>query len=115
MELHMADVEAEKVLFRGSSLRLAAECEARKQRRKKRKFHARGQLLADWMTEHQLAEELGKSIETVRSWRKARKGPPFRALEKTFIYERSVVQNWLRDGMISSPRERRQHRTGAST
>ena len=65
-------------------------------------------ILAGYLSERQLAEQLGLKVRTVRQWRIERVGPPF-----TFIgqdrdprYRIEAVRQWLRSREQSMPRER---------
>jgi hypothetical protein len=72
-------------------------------------------LLADYLTEHELAQQVRRSVATVRRWRQARIGPPFTLLgKKEFIYHREGARSWLRANEQAAPRAHRQRKNGAS-
>jgi hypothetical protein len=54
------------------------------------------QLLADYLTEDELALELGVTVRALQSWRHERRGPPYTRLGKKPVYRRSGVAEWLR-------------------
>ena len=54
-------------------------------------------LLANYLTEEQLAEELGKNERTVARWRALRKGPPFVVIGREIRYRREAIEKWLLD------------------
>jgi len=57
---------------------------------------AKTDLLAEFMTEGELAAELGKTIRTLQMWREHRKGPPFVRLGRQTLYRRDSVIGWLK-------------------
>jgi hypothetical protein len=50
-----------------------------------------GGILADWLTEDEVAAETGKRVRTLRSWRKLGKGPPFTRFGRTIKYRRDSL------------------------
>lgn len=56
------------------------------------------------LTEHQLAQELGYNIRTIRLWRAARKGPPYFQLGRRIMYRRAAVERWLQSLEQEQPR-----------
>jgi hypothetical protein len=66
--------------------------------RKSTSASARPGLLAEWATEQELAEELGKHPRTVARWRELRIGPPFAMNGETPIYHRPGAAKWLLAG-----------------
>jgi hypothetical protein len=63
----------------------------------RRKDQGAGQpaLLADYLTEPELAKQLRVSIRTLRNWRARQSGPPFVKVAKRVEYPRSGVPPWL--------------------
>ena len=55
-------------------------------------------LLADFLTEQKLAEQLGCHERTVARWRFKRKGPRFTVTGRRVIYHKTDVNEWLRSG-----------------
>jgi excisionase family DNA binding protein len=55
-----------------------------------------GELLADYLTQEQVADELGVSVKTLRSWRALCEGPPCTRLGPRLIrFHRTDVAEWL--------------------
>lgn len=52
-------------------------------------------LLGEKLTTGELAAELHRSTETVKRWRRERKGPPFLRLQGRVLYDRADVEAWL--------------------
>ena len=50
-----------------------------------------GGILAEWLTEDEVAAETGKKVRTLRSWRKQGKGPPFTRFGRTVKYRRDSL------------------------
>lgn len=61
-----------------------------------------GRLLNEWMTLDELAEELGVHKETVRTWNRERRGPPFARVGLRRLYRREAVREWLRRQEVAS-------------
>ncbi len=53
-------------------------------------------LLADWITREQLANELGLKTETLGRWEARRVGPPCTRIGRKALYRRASVQDWIR-------------------
>ena len=68
-------------------------------------------LLDDYWTESQLAEQVQRSKRTVERWRELRIGPPATPLGRAWIYSKPSARNWLRSNELPSPRARRQRTT----
>jgi hypothetical protein len=72
-----------------------------------------GGLLADWLTEEEVAVQLGHCEQTLRRWRMSGIGPPFSRNGRQFIYHKGDVSSWLRAGGINAatkPQPRRRAR-----
>jgi len=54
------------------------------------------ELLADFMSQAELARELGLTVRALESWRHQRTGPPYVRIGKTPMYRRAGVVEWLR-------------------
>jgi len=52
-------------------------------------------LLSGYLTERELAHELGRDARTLKRWRAAREGPAWVAIGRKILYRRSAVQDWL--------------------
>ena len=53
-------------------------------------------LLDEYLTEVEAADASGRKPRTLRSWRRARTGPPPTIIGKTVLYFRPSVVAWLR-------------------
>jgi hypothetical protein len=65
-------------------------------------------LLADYWTEAELAEQVRKCERTVERWRKLKIGPPATRMGKEIIYNKQSARSWLKAGEQPSVRSRRQ-------
>jgi phage terminase Nu1 subunit (DNA packaging protein) len=65
-------------------------------------------ILADYLTEKQLASRLGLNVRTVRQWRIERIGPPVTWVGQSRDphYRIEAVREWLRSREQPMPRER---------
>ena len=61
-----------------------------------------------YQTEAEKAEQLGKSVRTLQSWRKLRIGPPFVKVGNTPLYPIDEGEKWLRNQLQQPVRSRRQ-------
>jgi hypothetical protein len=52
-------------------------------------------LLADYLTEKELASELKVSPRTLLNWRQQRRGPPWTAVGRKVIYRKTSSAKWL--------------------
>ena len=66
-------------------------------------------LLADWLSEQALADELRKDIRTVQRWRGLRIGPPFVMNGKTPLYHVESARAWLAAGGVRPQKGGRRH------
>ena len=53
-------------------------------------------LLADWISRDQLAQELGLTSDTLYRWEARRLGPPCTRIGRKTLYRRASVQDWIR-------------------
>lgn len=53
-------------------------------------------VLSEWLTQAELAKELGVSQDTLRRWGSQRNGPPTMKLGMRVLYRREAVKDWLR-------------------
>ena len=53
-------------------------------------------LLADWISRDQLAQELRLKPDTLARWEARRQGPPCTRLGRKILYRRAAVQDWIR-------------------
>ena len=51
--------------------------------------------LGDYLTEKQLAEELGRSVRHLKRWRAQGLGPPVTRIGRTAVYKIDSVRAWL--------------------
>jgi hypothetical protein len=58
----------------------------------------RSNLLADYLTEQQLAVELARNPRTLQRWRKLGIGPPVTMIGELPYYNIEKAQAWLADG-----------------
>jgi predicted DNA-binding transcriptional regulator AlpA len=63
--------------------------------RKRRKRPLGADLLAEYYTEHQLADQFGVTLRTLRTWRAAGEAPPHKRLGKYVMYAKADVRDWL--------------------
>ncbi len=70
-------------------------------------------LLDDYLTEQQLAEQLDKTPRTLQSWRQRRCGPPWTILGKTVFYRKDAFIGWLRSLEQQPVRSQRTSRVSA--
>ena len=66
-----------------------------------------GSLLAGYLTEHQLAEQLGETVRTQQRRRAERTGPAFTIIGRRVFYRREAVETWLRTREVKPPRGKR--------
>jgi predicted DNA-binding transcriptional regulator AlpA len=65
-----------------------------------------GGLLHGFLTQKQLAVELGVKPGTIKSWRKKRTGPPPTKIGKQVLYRRASVLEWIAAHELRPPPER---------
>ena len=53
-------------------------------------------VLADHLTEQELAADLDVGVRTVRRWRALRQSPPYVVIARRVYYRRGAVEEWLR-------------------
>ena len=53
-------------------------------------------LLADWISREQLAQELGLTSDTLARWEARRLGPPCTRIGRKTLYRRASVHDWIR-------------------
>lgn len=72
-------------------------------------------ILSGYLSQNELATQLGISVSTLERWRSEGKGPPVTKASRKPIYSVSGVQKWLRDREQQMPREgRRRANTNAA-
>ena len=64
-------------------------------------------VLADYLTEGELANQLRRTPRTLQRWRKQRVGPPVTFIGRVPYYRKEGVLTWLRKNEIEMPRERK--------
>jgi hypothetical protein len=70
-------------------------------------------LLADWLTEEELASQLKHHERTLARWRVLGIGPRFTRCGRKFIYHRDDLAAWLRAGGVAAPKQSQQRRGAA--
>ena len=63
-------------------------------------------IIADLITEAELANQLGRSVRTLKRWRAQRIGPPYIRLGREVRYRRDAVRSWLMANEREQPRAR---------
>ncbi len=58
---------------------------------------SRHELLDDYLTKTQLAEELHRHPRTIDRWARLRAGPPETVIGRQRLYKRTSVEKWLAD------------------
>jgi hypothetical protein len=69
--------------------------------------------MAGYRTEEQQALLLGKTVRTLRTWRKQRTGPAWTRRGKDVLYHDDWTAEWLRQGKQSPVRQSRRARQRA--
>jgi hypothetical protein len=64
--------------------------------------------LEEWLTEQETAAEIGKSVRTLRVWRRRRIGPPYALFGRTVKYRTLALVEHFRAAEIQPPRTRKQ-------
>jgi predicted DNA-binding transcriptional regulator AlpA len=57
----------------------------------------------DWISQHQLAKQLKRSLVTLQRWRKQRKSPPFAKLGGDVYYRRQDIDEWMKARLSTTP------------
>jgi hypothetical protein len=52
-------------------------------------------VLGEYMTEDQLAEEIGRGVRTLARWRQLGEGPPITKIGRQIYYRKTSVAAWL--------------------
>jgi len=60
-------------------------------------------LLSNYLTKRDLAEQLGKSVRTIDRMALNGEGPPPTPIGRTTLYRREAVLKWLRDRETPAP------------
>jgi len=66
------------------------------------------ELLADYLSEGEVAEAIEKTTKTLRNWRAQRVGPPWVRLGRQVYYRKAAFGEWLRDCEQQPVRRRRE-------
>jgi hypothetical protein len=69
-------------------------------------------LLAGYLTEDELAKELGHHIRTVARWRVLRTGPPYVMTGREIRYSVDAVRQWLAAGGTEAAKRNKPKRKG---
>jgi hypothetical protein len=73
---------------------------------KPRRARKSEKVLADWLDEDEVADETGKTVRTLRSWRKQGKGPPYTMFGRTAKYHKDALQRHYLGEQITPVRTR---------
>lgn len=57
-------------------------------------------LLSDYVSEHDLADQLGVTLRTMRNWRSLGEGPPITRIGRRIYYQREAARAWLKDQQV---------------
>jgi hypothetical protein len=68
-------------------------------------------ILEDYVTEQELAAQLGRKPSTLERWRRLRVGPPFVRNGKTPLYNIEAAQAWLASGGVKPRQSHKPQRT----
>jgi hypothetical protein len=52
-------------------------------------------LLDEYLTEGELAEQLNRTLRTIRRWRSLGEGPPWHRIGRNTFYRKATVRAWL--------------------
>jgi hypothetical protein len=63
-------------------------------------------VLAGFISEHELAKQLGRHTRTVATWRKSKVGPGVTMLGRLPFYSEKNIHDWLAAGGVSGVQER---------
>ena len=63
-------------------------------------------LLADWISREDLAEELMVKPDTLARWEAKREGPPCMRIGRKVFYHQSSVRDWLLSREQSQPKRK---------
>jgi hypothetical protein len=66
---------------------------------------SRRRILGDFLTEKELAIEIGRSVRHIKRWRTQGLGPPFCRIGRTPVYRVEAVRDWIRSHEKQMPRE----------
>jgi hypothetical protein len=69
--------------------------------------------LEEWLTEAETAAEIGKTVRTLRQWRRKGLGPPYALFGRTVKYNRSVLIEYYKSQQVipAQTRKRREPRS----
>jgi hypothetical protein len=71
-------------------------------------------LLADYLEEQPLAQEIGVTVRTLRRWRRERKGPPITHIGRKVVYSLEGLRRWLAANEREMPRAKRPRAASAA-
>ena len=60
--------------------------------------------LGDFLTEKELAAEIGRSIRHLKRWRAQGLGPPYTRIGRTPLYHVESVRQWLKSSERQQPK-----------
>ena len=61
----------------------------------------------EWMSEAEAAAEVGKTVRTLRQWRKRREGPPYAHFGRTVRYHRTTLIEFFKANQVMPTRRSR--------
>ena len=68
---------------------------------------AQRRLLADYFSEKELAQEIGRAPRTLQEWRAKRIGPPYTRIGRADYYAKDQFHKWLASNTQTQVRARR--------
>jgi hypothetical protein len=69
-------------------------------------------MLDEWMSEKETAAQAGKSVRTLRQWRRQGKGPPYAYFGRTIKYCRTSYEEHYRASEIDPVRNKATNKCG---
>jgi len=61
-------------------------------------------ILGDFLTEKELAAEIGRSVRHIKRWRAQGKGPSFARIGRTPVYRVEAVRAWIQSHERQMPK-----------
>jgi hypothetical protein len=69
-------------------------------------------MLNEWMSEKETAAQAGKTVRTLRQWRRQGKGPPYAHFGRTIKYRRTSYEEHYRASEINPVRNKVSNKRG---
>jgi len=64
----------------------------------------RSRLLDDYLSETELAKELGVCVDTLQRWRRLRQAPAHTRVGRSVLYHKDAIRVWLREREVGADR-----------